>query len=440
MSHCKTASKKTTARVAMLRRVRNGRARLAWAETQREVDTMALIQTWDRAEEEQHGATQIGELPVVGHLEPVPEVLALPSTVPVTGESFCQCQQHDETTLGAILSGFNLISDCRCGEEDQDFDWVWDEKCNAAGAFLSCENRKVTFHSDYSCGTAAIRGNKELTEGQYFWEVKMTSPVYGTDMMVGIGTLEVNLEKFKYSFGSFLGHDEDSWGLSYTGLFQHKGNKVRFSSRFGQGSIIGVHLDTWHGTLTFYKNRHCIGVAATKLPNKKFYPMACSTAAKSSMKVIRACYTPTSLQYLCCVQLRHMSPQCPDVLSALDVPPGLHSFLRAQMGWVFSLNNSTQNNDTLEPSVELSDIYYEDMSLPSSTSISPIPSPVPSLSACVSLSPCSSLFDPIPHQCPCETVHTHSCTCLCPPTPPSSDYDSCCSEPEDYQRKRCRWT
>ncbi|XP_072312327.1 SPRY domain-containing SOCS box protein 3 isoform X2 [Eucyclogobius newberryi] len=399
MSHCKTASKKTTIRAAMLRRTRNGRARLAWTETQREADALALIQTWNRTEEQQE-AFQIHDLPVeVDHLEPVPEVLALPSTVPVTGESFCQCQQHDETTLGTILNGFNLISDCRCGEEDQDFDWVWDEKCNVTGAFLSSENRKVSFHSDYSCGTAAIRGNKQLTEGQHFWEVKMTSPVYGTDMMVGIGTLEVNLEKFKYSFGSFLGHDEDSWGLSYTGLFQHKGDKVRFSPRFGQGSIIGVHLDTWHGTLTFYKNRHCIGVAANKLQNKKFYPMACSTAAKSSMKVIRACYAPTSLQYLCCAQLRKMFPRCPDVLSALDVPPGLRSLLSAQMGWVFSLNNnSIENKDTLEPTVELSDIYYDDKSLPSSPSISPIPSPV-------------SLY-----------------------------YGSYSSEPEDYQSKRCRWT
>ena len=45
----------------------------------------------------------------------------------------------------------------------------------------------------------------------------------------------------------------------FKGHLQHKGDKVKFSSRFGQGSIIGVHLDTWHGTLTFYKNRHCIG-------------------------------------------------------------------------------------------------------------------------------------------------------------------------------------
>lgn len=43
------------------------------------------------------------------------------------------------------------------------------------------------------------------------------------------------------------------------GLLHHKGDKMNFSSRFGQGSIIGVHLDTWHGTLTFFKNRKCIG-------------------------------------------------------------------------------------------------------------------------------------------------------------------------------------
>lgn len=447
MSHCKTAFKKITARAAMLRRGRNGRARqLAWSESQLETDAMAVIQTSERAEEEREGhlRTQISDLdPEVDYLassQPVSEVLALPSTIPVTGESFCQCQQQDESTLGSILNGFNFISDCRCGEEDQDFDWVWDETCNASGAFLSSDKRKVSFHLDYSCGTAVTRGNKELTDGQHFWEVKMTSPVYGTDMMVGIGTSEVNLEKFKYDFGSFLGHDEDSWGLSYTGQFQHKGDKVKFSSRFGQGSIIGVHLDTWHGTLTFYKNRHCIGTAATRLQNKKFYPMVCSTAAKSSMKVIRACYTPTSLQYLCCVQLRQMFPRCPDTLGVLDIPPGLRSLLRAQMGWMFSLNSSS--HDTSEHNVDLDEVYLEDLSLPSSQSTSPIPSPMSSLCACASLSPSTSpFFDTVPYQCPCQmSPKTHPCTCHCPPTPPSSDYDSCCSEPEDYQCKRCRWT
>lgn len=63
------------------------------------------------------------------------------------------------------------------------FDWVWDELYKSSGALLSCDNRKVSFHSDYSCGTSAIRGTKELSDGQHFWEVKMTSPVYGTDMV-----------------------------------------------------------------------------------------------------------------------------------------------------------------------------------------------------------------------------------------------------------------
>uniref|UniRef100_A0A665V372 SPRY domain-containing SOCS box protein 3 n=1 Tax=Echeneis naucrates TaxID=173247 RepID=A0A665V372_ECHNA len=354
----------------MLRRGRNGRAlHLAWSEIRQETDAMAVIQTLD--EEEKEGQTTQSS-------QTVSEVVALPCTVPVIGESFCQCDRQQE-----LSPGFTPTSDCLCGEEDQGFEWVWDEHFKSSGAFLSCDNRKVSFHSDYSCGTAAIRGTKEMADGQHFWEIKMTSPVYGTDMMVGIGTSEVHMERFKYSFGSLLGHDEDSWGLSYTGLFQHKGNKVKFSSRFGQGSIIGVHLDTWHGTLTFYKNRHCIGVAATRLLNKKLYPMVCSTAAKSSMKVIRACYTPTSLQYLCCAQLRQTLPCCPDVLSALKLPPGLRTLLHTQLGWVFTLKGS----------------------------------------------------------CPCQTSpQTQPCTCHYPPTPPSSDYDSCCSEPEEYQCKRCRWT
>jgi len=113
---------------------------------------------------------------------------------------------------------------------------------------------------------------------------------------------------------------------------------MSFSSRFGQGSIIGVHLDTWHGTLTFFKNRKCIGVAATKLQNRKFYPMVCSTAAKSSMKVIRSCASVTSLQYLCCYRLRQLRPDSGDTLEGLPLPPGLKQLLHHKLGWVLSMS------------------------------------------------------------------------------------------------------
>lgn len=44
----------------------------------------------------------------------VSEVAALPSTVPVIGESFCQCDRQEELSPGLCDS-----SDCLCGEEDQ---------------------------------------------------------------------------------------------------------------------------------------------------------------------------------------------------------------------------------------------------------------------------------------------------------------------------------
>uniref|UniRef100_A0A673G1E2 SPRY domain-containing SOCS box protein 3 n=1 Tax=Sinocyclocheilus rhinocerous TaxID=307959 RepID=A0A673G1E2_9TELE len=271
----------------------------------------------------------------------------LPPVVPVTGESFCQCPAQTELSSDAQISPYTLS--CTCGEEEQGCDWVWDEESKSSSVSLSCsDRRKVIFHSEYSCGTAAIRGAKPLSDGQHFWEIKMTSPVYGTDMMVGVGTSEVNLDQFKHSFCSLLGTDEDSWGLSYTGHLHHKGSKVNFSSRFGQGSIIGVHLDSWHGTLSFYKNRRCIGIAATHLQNKRLYPMVCSTAAKSSMKLIRSHSAPTTLQYLCCMQLRKMLPNCADALHVLPLPPGLRPLLSKQLGWVLTLGCADASHPTVQ--------------------------------------------------------------------------------------------
>uniref|UniRef100_A0A674NNX0 SPRY domain-containing SOCS box protein 3 n=1 Tax=Takifugu rubripes TaxID=31033 RepID=A0A674NNX0_TAKRU len=312
----------------MSRRSRNSRAwRYVWGGIRRDADARALV----LASESEDWSYDLLEVSKCSR------VLA----VPVTGESYCGCDSQAETSYNTRLRGFHQVKDCHCGEDDQEFDWVWDTNSRSTATLLSCENRKVSFHSEYSCGTAAVRGSKEMAEGQHFWEIKMTSPVYGTDMMVGVGTSDVNLDKYRHTFCSLLGKDTDSWGLSYTGLLHHKGDKMNFSSRFGQGSIIGVHLDTWHGTLTFFKNRKCIGVATTEMRNKRFYPMACSTAAKSSMKVIRSCSAPTSLLYLCCARLRQLVPDSIDALDVLPLPPGLRQLLHNKLGWVLSLNGGS---------------------------------------------------------------------------------------------------
>lgn len=77
--------------------------------------------------------------------------------------------------------------------------------------------------------------------------------------MVGIGTPDASMAQVHDKFISLLGNDKQTWGLSYTGLFHHNGESHCYASRFGQGSIIGVHLDLWNGTLSFYKNKKHLG-------------------------------------------------------------------------------------------------------------------------------------------------------------------------------------
>ncbi|KAM4631921.1 SPRY domain-containing SOCS box protein 3 [Discoglossus pictus] len=320
----------------MARRPRNSRAwRFVLNGVRREQDlrppALLASDTWGYDSDGQHSNSDSDTEML--HLPP-----SIPSAVPVTGESYCGCDTQNDVYCSSLHT-FHQIKSCQCGEDDDYFDWVWDEGNKSTATVLSCDNRKVSFHMEYSCGTAAIRGNKVLSEGQHFWEIKMTSPVYGTDMMVGIGTSDVNLDKYRHTFCSLLGKDTESWGLSYTGLLHHKGEKSSFSSRFGQGSIIGVHLDMWRGVLTFYKNRKCIGVATNQLRNKKLFPMVCSTAAKSSMKVIRSSSCHTSLQYLCCARLRQLLPECVDSLEALPLPPGLKQVLGNKLGWVLQMGS-----------------------------------------------------------------------------------------------------
>lgn len=49
----------------------------------------------------------------------------------------------------------------------------------------------------------------------------------GSSQMVGIGTSDVDLDKYHHTFCSLLGRDEDSWGLSYTGARGPEGRQDR---------------------------------------------------------------------------------------------------------------------------------------------------------------------------------------------------------------------
>jgi hypothetical protein len=76
------------------------------------------------------------------------------------------------------------------------------------------------------------------------------------------------------------------------------------------------------------------GVAYTGLTGKTLYPMVASTAARTAMKVIKACSFQTSLQFLCCQVLRKLVPSDLNVISALQFPPGLRLFLENNLSWL----------------------------------------------------------------------------------------------------------
>ncbi|XP_022102380.1 SPRY domain-containing SOCS box protein 3-like [Acanthaster planci] len=218
-------------------------------------------------------------------------------------------------------------------------DWVWNEEetSDACVYVLGKTGAQVCFHQDYSCGTAAARGTQPMSEGQHFWEIKMDSPVYGTAMMVGIGTKQIDLGQYSHTFCNMLGSDtnSESCGLSYTGRFYQGGSQGKaYCSKFGQGTVLGLHLDMWYGTLTYYKNGRCLGVATKGLLGKVWHPMISSTAARSSMCLQAARFFPSSLQFLCCRALRQAVPTKHSVLEALAFPPGLRAFLEDNLLWL----------------------------------------------------------------------------------------------------------
>ncbi|XP_011695832.1 PREDICTED: SPRY domain-containing SOCS box protein 3-like [Wasmannia auropunctata] len=180
-------------------------------------------------------------------------------------------------------------------------EWTWDEKHSTSKTIkLSDNNLNITFHPVYSTGTAVARGNKPLEKGRHhYWEILMITHIYGTDVMVGVGTANAELHNASEHFCALLGRDKESWGFSYKGYLQHDGKMCKYGTTFGQDNLVGIHLDAWTGTLQFFINRKPLGVAFTKLNNVTLYPLISSTMAQCVMKLTYSCSIPVSLETTC---------------------------------------------------------------------------------------------------------------------------------------------
>jgi len=221
--------------------------------------------------------------------------------------------------------------------ESERHDWTWDTSCRSQSVLLVQFNTQVIFHPTYSSGTAAVIGNSPLsTPHHHYWEVKMMSPVYGTDVMVGLATKAINTTSHTHSFASLLGHDTNSWGFSYQGFVQHGGKKVAYGERWGKGNTVGVHYDSWRGTVEFYIDRKPLGMAFTGLQGKEVFPIVSSTAAKSELKLVTAQSFSNTLQFSCLKRLADKLPGS-NILN-LCFPPGLRSFVINNYWFFINLN------------------------------------------------------------------------------------------------------
>lgn len=79
--------------------------------------------------------------------------------------------------------------------------------------------------------------------------------------MFGIGTRNARLHA--HAFTNLLGEDSNGWGLSHKGLLWHDGIGLHYTKKFkeNEATRIGLLFDGINGTLTYYKDDQCLGVA-----------------------------------------------------------------------------------------------------------------------------------------------------------------------------------
>lgn len=146
--------------------------------------------------------------------------------------------------------------------------------------------------------------------------------------MIGIGTDAFDINQSNEQFCDLLGCDSESWGMKFDGSLHHNNQTHAYNpvAGFTIGSIIGIHLNMWNGTLEYYLNRIPLGIAFDGLKNKVLYPLLSSTASHTVMKLIFAHSEPHSLSL---ISVKYLNEK-----SLNDLPPGLRYYSK-NCWWLF---------------------------------------------------------------------------------------------------------
>lgn len=208
--------------------------------------------------------------------------------------------------------------------------WVWSSEDKSPSVYLCLNNKVACFYIDpviESTGTAGVRGTKAFTHGQHYWEVKLSS-VFGTSIMIGVGTKEAVLQTNDYEFVDLIGRDDQSWGLSYKGKVWHNGQARRYCEPFYDSTVIGVLLDMDAGILSYFMNGRPLGVAFTGLCDKacELYPIISSTSTLSEIELCDSTCRYVSLQDQCRMTISKLVKK--DKIDFLPLPRGICQSLK----------------------------------------------------------------------------------------------------------------
>lgn len=67
---------------------------------------------------------------------------------------------------------------------NEGFEWNWEKDGTGTTVVFHNNDRDVIFNPGFSVGTAAVRGTQPFKPGyHHYWEVEMSTEVYGTDMV-----------------------------------------------------------------------------------------------------------------------------------------------------------------------------------------------------------------------------------------------------------------
>nr|CDS29923.1 SPRY domain containing SOCS box protein 3 [Hymenolepis microstoma] len=120
--------------------------------------------------------------------------------------------------------------------------------------------------------------------------------------MIGVGEKDLSLEKSRCKYTSYLGADDHSCGHSYLGGIQYKGTfDYNHVKEFSNGSVVGCLLDMFYRKLYFFVDRELSGCPIS-LKGNAYYPMACSTAARTGVQLITTRSFEVKLQHLMILQ------------------------------------------------------------------------------------------------------------------------------------------